>query len=52
MNDITYCCNASCPFADCERHLAHAPKEGVVSIANLDGVCRRYIDFLIQEAEG
>lgn len=48
MADITYCINAKCPFKDCERHLRRA-KSRIVSVANFDGVCRRYIDHLMDE---
>ena len=52
--DITFCCNKKCPFKDCERHLSQvkqpAPK-GYISVANFDGVCRRYIGWLVNEVE-
>lgn len=48
MADITYCINAECPFKDCERHLRRA-KSRFVSVANYDGVCRRYIGHLLNE---
>lgn len=56
MADITYCANAQCPFNDCERHLSKASEaaifgRGYVSMANLDGVCKRYIRHLVDEAE-
>lgn len=52
MSDITYCVNASCPFKDCDRHLCRLQKkEGMVSIANLDSVCKRYIKYLVEVAD-
>lgn len=51
MADMTYCDYLDCPFKDCERHLRNAPKSGMVSIANLAGVCRRYIGWLVEEAD-
>ena len=49
MADITYCINVSCPFKDCERHLSQLKgKDGDVSIAALDGTCRRYISYLVE----
>lgn len=51
-NDITYCINSNCPFKDCERHFEHSKKiKGMISIASLDGVCRRYLNFLLEESE-
>lgn len=51
MGDKTYCANGSCPFKDCDRHLCKAPKKKgmMVSIAALDGVCRRYIGYLVDK---
>lgn len=56
MADITYCANAQCPFADCERHLSHITgtyRDGqkLVSVAALDGTCRRYIAHLVEDAK-
>lgn len=49
--DITYCCNSECPFKDCERHLNKIDQQThrTVSISNFDGVCRRYIGWLVDE---
>lgn len=48
--NITYCINNDCPFKDCERHMAQIPtKEGVYTLANFDGVCKRYIKFVASE---
>lgn len=49
MSDITYCYNRQCPFEECEHHLVHAPREGMVSIAALDSTCRDYISYLVDE---
>ena len=51
MADITYCLNTCCPFEDCERHTNNAPRNVPVSMAYLDGTCRRYIAFLLEEIE-
>ena len=55
MADITYCANILCPFLDCERHGDKAPRNVPVSMAWLDGTCRRYIGWLVdmeKEADG
>ena len=57
MADITYCINGSCPFKDCERHssrvdLSKIDDAGYVSVANFDGVCKRYLSYLLQLLEG
>ena len=54
---ITYCINNQCPFKECERHLskiseAYIDKKGYVSVANYDGMCRKYISYLVDVAEG
>ena len=54
MADITYCINGQCPFKDCERHPSKISKAAIqgaeyVSVANFDGVCRRYISNLVDE---
>ena len=56
MADITYCINKQCPFKKCERHpskIAEAAIQGrgYVSVANFDGVCRKYIGHLVDEVE-
>lgn len=52
MADITYCINSSCPFKDCDKHLCHnKKKKGLISVAALDGVCRRYIAYLVDLVE-
>ena len=50
MHDITYCMNRDCPYKDCVRHIVQAPLNTPVSMAWLDGTCRRYIGGLIDEA--
>ena len=55
MADITYCMNMSCPFKDCDRHLCQVKNKNrneMVSIAALDGTCRRYISYLVDEVMG
>lgn len=51
MADITYCMNNYCPFTDCERHIDNAPAEGLISFAWLDGTCRRYIGWLVDQVK-
>ena len=56
MADITYCINNSCPFKECERHPSKIAKaslqgRGYVSVANYDGVCRKYIGYLVDEVK-
>ena len=50
MKIMTYCANKSCPFNNCDKHLDNAPKSGYVTIAWLDGVCRDYIGWIVDEA--
>lgn len=53
MFDKTYCANSSCPFKDCERHLYALKdiedKSRMISIANFDGTCRKYIGHVLDE---
>jgi hypothetical protein len=54
MRDITYCVIMCCPFTDCERHpneLYKIEKGKYVSIADFGGVCRRYLEYLLEELE-
>ena len=51
MADITYCKNPFCPFLGCDRHLKNAPARCDASIASLDATCRRYITWLVKQAE-
>ena len=48
MADITYCANSECPFKDCMRHITKATGMFNVSVASLDGTCRRYIRWLAE----
>ena len=53
MEEIVYCVNGGCPFADCKRNLKNLPvgsTEGKVRIAGLDSVCRRYIGWIVDKA--
>lgn len=46
---MTYCINNKCPFTDCEKHIRqNARKSGEITVANLDGVCRRYIIYIAE----
>lgn len=53
MSDITYCSNGNCPFEDCYRHLVNLKnvedKTRMVSIANLDSTCEKYICHVLEE---
>lgn len=56
MADITYCYNPDCPFKKCERHFskisdAACNGKDYISVANYGGVCRKYISYLVDEAE-
>lgn len=48
-----YCVNAACPYNSCEHHLINIKKlnknVGEVRVANLDGVCKDYLDYLLDE---
>lgn len=51
MDDIVYCTCRECPWSDCERHLSRLKgrnEKTWVSVANMGGVCRRYIDWLVE----
>lgn len=53
MEEAVYCVNGECPFTDCKRNLKNLPEssaEEKVRIAGLDGVCRRYIGWLVDKA--
>lgn len=55
--DITYCSNAGCYDRSCFRHLENLKRlkdagqltGRYVSIADLSGVCRKYISRLVEE---
>lgn len=54
MADITYCLNKDCPFKKCERHYSKASRaaligRGYVSVADYSGVCREYIDYIVDK---
>lgn len=56
MGDRTYCSNSQCPFKKCERHLSQINKKHIknkiyISVANFDGVCRKYIGHLVNKTE-
>jgi len=55
MSDILYCSNIDCPFKKCEHHLSPLKKikdkSQRVRVANLSGVCRDYINYLLYEIE-
>lgn len=54
MKKNTYCTLVDCPFKDCEHYweqLKHMPPGRKVSIANLYGICRRYIGWLAEHQE-
>lgn len=50
----TYCVNSNCLFTDCEKHLSNVKSEtnDHVYVANVDGVCRKYISYLIDNISG
>ena len=53
MKDITYCVSSDCPFVECHRKLnkEKLKPDDVVSIADLSGVCRHYIAWLVNKCE-
>ena len=48
---MTYCINSECPFRDCEKHLSKSRSKGKVYVANFDGICKRYITWMLKECE-
>lgn len=49
--EVTYCTNDDCPFRDCAchfRNLYGRPRDEIVTVANLGGVCRRCIQWLVE----
>ena len=46
---MTYCINFKCPFRDCEKHLSKSRNKGKVYVANFDGICKRYIAYMLKE---
>ena len=45
-----YCINNECPFKSCNRHLTHCrAKKRKVWVANYDGVCSKYIGWLVKK---
>lgn len=55
MDDMIYCVSERCPYKDCNRsawQLKNEPdKSKMVSTANLAGICRRYLYWVLHEAE-
>ena len=47
----TYCLNVDCPFKDCDKHICHCQNE-IALVANFDGVCKKYISYLLNECMG
>ena len=48
--DITFCESTDCPFTECRRHkdnLKDVKKPVVISVSMLQGVCRKYIGWLV-----
>lgn len=57
MIKITYCANSVCPYEDCYKHLTKIKeldkeKNEYVRMADFSGVCRKYIDYLVDELMG
>lgn len=48
---MVYCRNNQCPFKDCDKHISKAKNLYEVYVANFDGVCRRYISWLLDEID-
>lgn len=46
-----YCINGDCPFKSCKKHLAHCrAKKRKVWVASYDGVCKKYISYLVNKS--
>lgn len=54
-NQQTYCVNADCPFKECDKHLQQLKKvkdkSEYIKVASLDGVCKDYLHYLLDEIE-
>ena len=48
---MTYCINSECPFRDCEKHLSKSRSKGKVYVANFDGICKRYVTWMLKECK-
>lgn len=49
LYDKTFCINKDCPFHDCDRHpILLKGIRTIVYVAPLDGVCDRYIRYLLE----
>ena len=46
---MTYCINSECPFKDCEKHISKSRSKDKVYVANFDGICKRYIAYVLKE---
>lgn len=43
-----YCINKNCPFKSCKKHIKRCrAKTRKIWVANSDGVCKKYIRWLI-----
>lgn len=55
MDDKIYCVNEKCPYKDCNRSILtlkdYPDKRKTVNTANLGGICRRYVYWVIKELE-
>lgn len=53
--DIAFCTNMDCPFKKCRRNirnlLTYSRDDIQITVANLGGVCRTYIRYLVMEVE-
>lgn len=52
--DITFCDTGDCPFTECQRHkenLKGRKKSVIISVSGFGGVCRKYIGWLVVNAE-
>lgn len=52
MKDAVYCSNGNCPFGDCKKHLKNLAERNIkerICVADFDGVCRRYIGWLVEK---
>ena len=48
----TYCINNNCPYTTCKKHLGqlkYNQSKNNIQIANYDGMCRKYISWLVDK---
>ena len=54
MENELFCTETSCPFEKCEKHwkrMIGRPDRQEVRVINLSGVCRDYLEWVLNEVE-